>query len=667
MRILVVDDHALVRKGICSVLATSSTLTVCGEAVDGQEGVDKARELRPDVVVMDLSMPRLNGLEATKEIKRLLPDTEILIVTQHESPEMARQAFGAGARGYVSKSAISTDLLAAIAKIGRNESIVQGISLSSPSRHLDLQGINSEQASALLAAIVESSDDAIVSKDLDGTITSWNKGAQRIFGYKPEEAIGRNIRLIIPADHQDEETTILARVKRGERIEHFETVRVRSDGTYVDISLTVSPVRDSAGRVIGASKVARDISEQKHMGRALGESEERFRAIVDTTPECVKLVSAEGILLYMNASGLTMVGADSAEMILGKNVYDLVAETDRERFRAFNEKVCHGERGELEFEIVGLRGAVLRMESHSAPLQMPDGRTVQLAVTRDITERARVEEELRRSEKELRSVASGLESQVHIRTRELELRNAEILEQSEQLRELSNRLLQTQDYERRHIARELHDSAGQTLTVLSMNVAKLVQNAKKDAPQLAKGAEEVLQLVQQLSQEIRTTSYLLHPPLLDESGLGAAVSWYIKGLQQRSGIEITLNISEEFGRLPRDLELAIFRVVQECLTNVHRHSGSKTADIAIAREAQTVSVVVQDQGKGLSHEELKEIQTRGSGVGMRGMRERVRLFHGTMNIESNGCGIKVTATIPISESASTSSEPSVAKPLQAAV
>ena len=541
MRILVVDDHALVRKGICSVLATNPTLAVCGEAVDGQDGVDKARSLRPDVVVMDLSMPRLNGLEATREIKRFLPDAEILIVSQHESPEMARQAFSAGARGYVSKSAISTDLLSAIAKIHRNESIVHGLSLSSSASTLDTLKIKAEQASGLLTAIVESSDDAIVSKDLDGTITSWNKGAERIFGYKAEEAVGRNIRLIIPADHHDEESTILGRVKLGERIDHFETIRLRKDGSHVNISLTVSLVRDASGRVIGASKVARDI-----------------------------------------------------------------------------------------------------------------------------TERVRVEEELRRSEEQLRTLAANLESQVYLRTQELEQRNAEIVEQSEQLRELSNRLLQTQDYERRHIARELHDSAGQTLTVLGMNVTRLVQDAKENAPELAKAATDVFQLVQQLSQEIRTTSYLLHPPLLDESGLDAALTWYVKGLEERSGIEITLRISEGFGRLPRDMELAIFRVVQECLTNIHRHSGSKTAEIVIARNAQTVSVVVQDEGKGLSPEELEEIRSRGLGVGTRGMRERVRLFNGTLRIDSAGSGIRVSAAIPVPEGAS----PDVAeivKPLQAAI
>lgn len=541
MRILVVDDHSLVRKGICSVLATNPTLAVCGEAVDGQDSVDQARSLRPDVVVMDLTMPRLNGLEATREIKRFLPDAEILIVSQHESPEMARQAFSAGARGYVSKAAISTDLLAAIAKIRRNESIVHGLSLSNSAPPLDTLKIKARQANGLMAAIVESSDDAIVSKNLDGTITSWNKGAERIFGYKANEAIGRNIRLIIPVDHHDEETTILRRVKQGERIDHFETIRQRKDGSHVNISLTVSPVRDDSGRVIGASKVARDI-----------------------------------------------------------------------------------------------------------------------------TERVRVEEELRRSEEQLRTLAASLESQVRLRTQELEQRNAEIIEQSEQLRELSNRLLQTQDYERRHIARELHDSAGQTLTVLGMNVTRLVQDAEESTPELAKAAVEVFQLVQQLSQEIRTTSYLLHPPLLDESGLEAALSWYVKGLEQRNGIEITLRVSEGFGRLPRDMELAIFRVVQECLTNIHRHSGSKTAEIVIARNAQTVSVVVQDQGKGLSPEELEEIQSRGLGVGTRGMRERMRLFHGTLRVDSAGPGVRVSAAIPVPEGAAPDLA-EIMKPIQAAM
>jgi two-component system, NarL family, sensor kinase len=155
--------------------------------------------------------------------------------------------------------------------------------------------------------------------------------------------------------------------------------------------------------------------------------------------------------------------------------------------------------------------------------------------------------------------------------------------------------------------------------------------------------------VQQLTKEIRTTSYLLHPPLLDENGLPAALSWYIRGLTERSGLDITFGISEEFGRLPRDMELVVFRVVQECLTNIHRHSGSKSAVIQVLREPERVLVEVRDQGKGIPPEKLVEIQTKGSGVGIRGMRERLRQFQGDLIIESTNAGTVVVVTIPVKQ------------------
>jgi signal transduction histidine kinase len=130
-------------------------------------------------------------------------------------------------------------------------------------------------------------------------------------------------------------------------------------------------------------------------------------------------------------------------------------------------------------------------------------------------------------------------------------------------------------------------------------------------------------LVQQLTQEIRTTSYLLHPPLLDESGLSSALRWYVQGLSERSGLDIDLRIPEDFGRLHPDVELVVFRLVQECLTNIHRHSGSKTALIRVDRKAENIYVEVEDEGKGISAEQLAEIQSQGTGVGIRGMRERV--------------------------------------------
>lgn len=240
-----------------------------------------------------------------------------------------------------------------------------------------------------------------------------------------------------------------------------------------------------------------------------------------------------------------------------------------------------------------------------------------------------------------------LETEVRARTAGLEQRNLEVQKKSDQLRQLSRQLLQIQDDERRHIARELHDSAGQNLALLAINLGQLIKQAKQSAPELAEKLQESHELVLQLSQEIRTMSYLLHPPMLDESGLPTALGWYVGGLTERSGLDVRLNISEDLGRLPRDMELVIFRLVQECLTNVHRHSGGKSAHIRIAREGENIAVEVQDDGRGMSRERLAEIQAQKAGVGIRGMRERVQQYHGEVNIESNRSGTKVTAVLPI--------------------
>jgi two-component system NarL family sensor kinase len=201
-------------------------------------------------------------------------------------------------------------------------------------------------------------------------------------------------------------------------------------------------------------------------------------------------------------------------------------------------------------------------------------------------------------------------------------------------------------YERRRIARELHDSVGQILSALGMNLGTVAQHARQSAPQLVSLTGEGQHLVQQLDQEIRTMSYLLHPPLLDESGLAQALRWYIRGLKERSGLDTALIIPEGFGRLSREMELAMFRVVQECLTNVHRHAGSAKATVRIARDDKRVYLEIQDEGKGMPPEKLREIQSHGSGVGIRGMRERIRQLKGYLQIDSSSRGTKVSVTFP---------------------
>lgn len=181
-----------------------------------------------------------------------------------------------------------------------------------------------------------------------------------------------------------------------------------------------------------------------------------------------------------------------------------------------------------------------------------------------------------------------------------------------------------------------------------MNLARLAQLSEKKDAAVVEQLEEAQSSLQQLTQEIRTASYLLHPPLLDETGVAAALSWYVGGLRERSGLDISLHLPENLDRFSPDAELVVFRVVQECLTNVHRHSGSKSAAISLGLSDGNISVKVKDCGKGMSVEKLSVIHTKASGVGIRGMRERVRQLGGDLSIESDGSGTTVCVLLPAS-------------------
>jgi len=657
VRILIVDDHETVRRGVRILLSSRRDWVVCGEAGDGFEAVEKAKILRPDVVLMDISMPGMDGVEATKIIRREVPESKVIIVSQNDLTVVSSQIADIDASGYVNKADLARDLLPAV------ESLIAD--RSGERTATDASGDVSERTLArragdLLAAIVDSSDDAIVSKTLDGVITSWNKSAERLFGYTREEAMGQHITLVIPEDRRDEEAKIIERLRRGERVDHFETVRVRKDGTLLDLSLTISPVKDAGGRVVGASKVARDITERKQAEQALAE---RAR-LLDLSNDAIFVRDAADRVTYWNQSASALYGY-SREEAVGRVSHELLRTEFPEPLERITEQLRQDNRWTGELIHRHKDGSQIIVASRWT-LDRDDGgnRRRVLETNNDITQQKLNERALRESEERLRTLSDGLEIQVRARTQELEQRNAEILQQSEQLRELSNRLLKTQDEERRRIARELHDSAGQLITVLGMNIAGIAQRVGQN-PTLSETVEDTQNLVQQLSREIRTTSYLLHPPLLDENGLSQAIHWYMQGLRERTDLEIDLNIPENFGRLPADLELTIFRIVQEGLTNIHRHSGSKTATIGLSRSADSVLLRIEDHGNGISPEKLAAIRAQRTGVGITGMRERVRHLKGAMDIQSNETGVTISVTFPIPK-ISTSRSDGILQSLEAA-
>ena len=744
MRVLVVDDHEVVRRGVISLLSGYPNCEVCGQAVDGGDAIDKARELKPDIIIMDVSMPTLNGLEATRIVRSVLPSCEVIVLSQHDSPEMARQAFRAGARGYVIKSSVSQNLVAALEKVSRHESFFDP-AVSEIARPLDVQEIlqrstaleqalheseqvyrstfelaavgvahvspegrwmrvnrklceilgyteeeilrltfqeithrddlaidlaetekvrtgelptfsmekryirkdksivwanltvsaardssgrmkhfisviediterrEAEAVRARLAAIVESSHDAIVSKDLNGIITSWNGGAARIFGYTAEEAVGRPIAIIIPQELLSEENEIIQRLRDGQRIEHYETVRSTKLGIKIDVSLTISPIRDAKGRVIGASKIARDITDAKRVEAALRDSQTQLALALEASRTAIfdwDVIEKRGT---WNPQMETIYGfIPTGKFISAEEWRSLFHPDDVQRLvDEFNRFLKDQDQFQFEYRAIRPDGEVRWILSHGRIVRNPDGDAIRMIGTHtDITDRKQYEE-------------------------------------AEKIREITGKLLHAQDAERRRIARELHDSAGQIVAALQMTLIPMEMEAEKLGAEFSKGIRESLEFLQQLSGELRTVSYLLHPPLLDEAGLPSALRWYIEGFAERSKIDVELDIDPGLGRLSQDLEMTIFRVIQECLTNIHRHSGSKQAKIRVVGAQNEVRLDVRDYGKG-----IPAIGRNGSsqvqmGVGIQGMRERIRQLNGRFEIKSHSDGTTVSARLPV--------------------
>ena len=458
--------------------------------------------------------------------------------------------------------------------------------------------------------IVEITDDAIISSNLEGRVVTWNRGAERIFGYSAVEMIGQTTRVLTPDEKQSEALELKRRVRTGEDIHHLETVRRAKSGENLDVVLSIFGLRDDRGKVTGTYGLVRDISDRKRAERALRESEERLRVALDNARHGLWDWDIATGNEYLDERWYAIHGYAPAERPASYALWvDGLHPEDRPRVLAVLDQ--HLTYGTAFYDVdyrartkngewiwINSRGRVHQRDASGKPVRM-------MGTICDITERKQVEQ---------------------------------------QLQQLSRQLLRIQDQERRRIARELHDSTAQTLAALSMNLTVLAREA---APVPEARRRELFQdsigMLEQATVELRTTSYLLHPPLLEERGLPAALGWLATGFSERSGIEVKLVIAPEVERQSEEVETAFFRVVQESLHNVHRHSGSKTVHIQISRSDTELILAVRDRGSGPPPPARDLL-----GVGIAGMKERLQQLGGTLTIEPNHPGTAVIARLPLS-------------------
>jgi two-component system NarL family sensor kinase len=352
-------------------------------------------------------------------------------------------------------------------------------------------------------------------------------------------------------------------------------------------------------------------------------AEHPYRLLVETIDEGAATLSNDGTILYSNRSFANIFDAQ-LERFIGTPIENFVSGEYVNALRALILSAADGvARGEIR-------------------LRARDGRarTVRLTLTR--------------------SNDFGMETLCVVATELTELveTNEALRVTESSLRQLSGRLLQLQDEERRRIARDLHDTTGQKIAALSMSLDRVARLLDTRKPERQEALNEGRDIVRMIGEEIRTLSYLLHPPLLDESGLGSAIRWYAEGFQKRSGIQLTVNISPDLGRLSTEVEMALFRVVQESLTNVHRYSGSPDAEISVVGEPDAIKLEVIDHGKGIEAgtARVKVEGIAALGVGIPGMRERLRQLGGQLEVDFGRDGTRVSASVPFKKAKAEATE-----------
>jgi PAS domain S-box-containing protein len=363
-------------------------------------------------------------------------------------------------------------------------------------------------------------------------------------------------------------------------------------------------------------------------------SGERDKKLIDAFPEALLLVEKQGRILSANRAALELLGC-YLDRLAGHDLSTLVTD-DSSRLNLYLGASSRSAQFHLgSFQVRNDSGQSFACRFDGALIPWTGENVLLLRLTPRTTSSTpfiALNEQI----ESLNRARHGLENEVGLRT-------AELLDAQTKLRELSAKLMLARDEERRRLARDLHDSTGQTLTAIQLNLSLLMNEFSLSPENLAR-IEQTVELTNHAMSEIRTISHLLHPPMLDEAGLGMALRTFIEGFEERSRIAVTTDLPAGFERLNPDMETALFRIVQECFTNVQRHSGSKEASIRLARENGWVVLEVADTGWGLSQGN-NELSPK-KGVGIRGMQERVRLLNGVMEFLDARPGTLVRIKLP---------------------
>lgn len=464
------------------------------------------------------------------------------------------------------------------------------------------------RAESAFRTLVDAAPDAIF-VELEGRYVFANPALVRLLGVGgAEELLGQVVMEHIAPVFREEVRVRMEQMRRERKpLEPVEGWVRRVDGQDVPVEVTAVPIDFNSK--LAVLVFARNLSVRVATEAARREQQELLQAVLRSTSDAIFVKDLAGRYLLVNASGSRLLGHPT-EGVLGCRNQDLLPEDVAATLELADRQVLQTGR-RCEFDVPLLVGKQCRHFFVTIePMLDPAGRLTGLVgVARDRTEQVEAEDSLRR---------------------------------------MSGMFLRLQDEERRHIARELHDTTAQALVAVSLGLSEAMRVAADTNPELERALEECRVLVDGCTRDVRTLSYGLHPPMLDEMGLHAALEEYVKELAKRSGLRLECAFGQELGRLNQDAETALFRVAQEALMNVHRHSGSPMAQVTLRAANGDIELEIRDAGKGIPEGRLVQIR-RGTtmGVGISGMRERLRQLRGELEVTSDASGTTVLARLPL--------------------